>query len=365
MKKIIVPVIVAITIVLIWIAAAGHYKFNILQDDIYVKQESGNTVKYNDIIKVAASIIPISGVVNTIGWDYVEVENIIPAGVSPHGFDLSAQQMASVIESQKVFMIGLEHIDGFMDKVVREEQKVYLADGMELIELGEDQHQDEDHKEHKDEGHHDEYEHEHNEEHGHDDHHDEHSDEEHDEHDDHGHEGHNHHDHSSDAHVWMGKDNIIEIAQKVRDELTAIMPEQAEYFAANTEAFIAELETAFADFETQTAGKTPGEFIVFHDAYNYLLQSVGIDMDLKMSFSENVLHESGTAHLAELTEAVQEHGIKYIFSEPQFNTGNIEKFANDNNLIIWVLDPQGTNPEAGWYIENVKNNLAALAKIYE
>ena len=93
--------------------------------------------------------------------------------------------------------------------------------------------------------------------------------------------------------------------------------------------------------------------------------SIGMDMSTKVPFSESVLHDTSTAHLAELTEEVQKHGIKHIFSEPQFNNGNIEKFARENKLELGILDPHGKNPEAGGYIENLQSNLKALEKVYE
>jgi zinc transport system substrate-binding protein len=58
----------------------------------------------NEKVQVSSSIIPLSSVINAVGGEYVEVENIVPAGVSPHGFDLSAKQMASISESKIIFL---------------------------------------------------------------------------------------------------------------------------------------------------------------------------------------------------------------------------------------------------------------------
>lgn len=306
-------------------------------------------------VLVATSIVPISSLVHSIGGNFVEVENIVPAGVSPHGFDLSAKQMAEITKSEKVFMIGLEHIDGFLEKAVAQGKQIHLADGMELIEVKGHEHHDEHGEESHDE---DEHEDEHHDEH------DSHEDEHHDD-DTHEEEHHDEHNHSSDPHVWLGKDNIIEIAQDIRDELTKILPEQEQYFSENTQKFIAEIETLYSDFAAETKGKKPKEFIVFHDAYNYLMQSIGMDMNLKVPFSENVLHETGTAHLAELVQEIQLHGITHAFSEPQFSLGNLQKLANEYNLTIGTLDPLGQNSLAGWYLENLKSNLDNLSKIYE
>jgi len=251
MKKILFWILWALLCIVVWVVAAGIYKFNILEDDIYVQKESWNVVQYNDIIQVSSSILPISAVVNSIGWDYVEVENIVPAGVSPHWFDLSAKQMASISESEITFMIGLEHIDGFLEKAISEEKQVHLADSMELIKVewhdhdnhsDEGEHEEESHDEHgHDESHHEDDEHDH-EEHS-EDHHDE------DEHEEESHDDHDEHDHDRDPHVWLGKDNIITIANKIRDELSTLLPEQAVYFSENTESFIAEIEAIYTEFD--------------------------------------------------------------------------------------------------------------------
>ena len=189
---------------------------------------------------------------------------------------------------------------------------MYLADGIELLEAAAHSHEEEEEAMHEDEHHEEDH------------HDDEHTDE---------------HAHDKDPHVWLGKENVIQIAQKVTDELSVILPEQALYFSQNTDIFIAELEKIYADFATQTAGKTPREFIVFHDAYNYLMQSVGMDLDLKIPFSENVLQETGTAHRVELIEEIELHGVKHVFREPQFSDSNLQKFASEYSLQIGILDP--------------------------
>lgn len=287
--------------------------------------------------QISSSILPISSVINAIGGEYVEVTNIVPAGVSPHGFDMSAKAMAKLEDSEIVFLTGLEHIDGFLEKAASDKKQIHLADGMILLEAAAHDHGEHEEDEHAEE----------------DEHSDEHAEESHEE------------THTQDPHIWLGKENIVEIAGRVRDELTKILPEQTEYFATNTETFINDVEAAYGEFAQKVDGKTPKEFIVFHDAYNYLFASVDLDNNLKIPFSENVLHESGTAHMAELVDEIQLHNIKYIFREPQFSDTNLEKFKTQYNLTVGTLDPLGTDGSASGYITNLRNNLESLSNIYE
>lgn len=321
MKKTILWILGAIGFIILIIAAAWFYKFNILEDDIYIERESGVVVKANDIIEVSTSIIPISSIVNAIGWDYVYSYPIIPAGVSPHGFDLSAKDLVTVKQSDIVFLIGLDQIDGFLKKPLENKKYIELAQGIELLEASAHKH-------------------------------DEHEDKDEDE-------------HSVDAHVWLGKENIIMIAETIRDELSLILPEHADIFSENTEIFRTELEAIYATFIEENSDKTAKEFIVFHDAYNYLMESVWVNPDLKIPFSKNILHESGTAHIVELIEEIELHGLQNIFSEPQFSDWNLQSFAQQYNLTVSTLDPIGTDSSASGYLENLKTNLDNLGLIYE
>ena len=62
-------------------------------------------------IQVSASIVPLASIVNRVGGNYVDVQTIVPAGISPHGFDLSARKVAEMSDNQAIFMIGSEEID--------------------------------------------------------------------------------------------------------------------------------------------------------------------------------------------------------------------------------------------------------------
>jgi ABC-type Zn uptake system ZnuABC Zn-binding protein ZnuA len=121
----------------------------------------------------------------------------------------------------------------------------------------------------------------------------------------------------------------------------------------------------FDNFRVKHQWKQAGKFIVFHDAYNYLLESVWIENDFKIPFSRNILNAPSTAHIVKLIEEVKLHSIKYMFQEPQSSQGDFQKFAAVYNLKVAILDPIWVDDSAGWYIENLQINLNNLSKIYE
>jgi len=318
----------AFIITIIWVA--WFIKFNVSNDDIYVETNSWNVVKYNDIIKVETSIVPIASLTNYIGWDFVEVNSIVPAWVSPHGYDLKPEQMVDIAESDLVIYLDLEHIDGFLNKAINDKNTLIVSEWIELVEWTEHSHEDE--KWHEEE-----------------------ADEE------------NHEDeaHSVDPHIWTSSENAIIIAEKIKDKLSEISPKNREYFENNLNSLKIELESAKNDFLNTIKDKNQSEFIIFHDAYNYLFLDLNIDSSKKLIFQKAVLSDPNSSEMKELIDEIKLHWVKVAYKEPQLNDSNLQKLSNDYNLEVLVLDPLGSDSSKNGYIENFKNNLKSLEKIYE
>lgn len=290
-----------------------------------------STIVENKKIKIVSSINPITSIVNYIWWEEVESENIVPAWVSPHHFELTPQNLVALENAQIVFSIWLEHIDWFLDKN-ENKNKVKLSEWIELLEATEHNHEE----------HHDE-------------HHDEHKHEK---------EWHEEESHDKDPHIWLSEKNLKIISEKIANKLSETKPEKKEIFQKNKEKFDEEIKNIFENFRKENKGKNPNEFIVFHDAYNYLLQSLEIPENKKIVFNENISAEIDASHLKELLDEIKIHNIKIIFKEPQFSSKQIENLAQENNLKIFILDPIWSDSSKDWFIKNLENNLKNLKNIY-
>ena len=286
------------------------------------------TNKKSEKIQIAATIAPIASIVNYIWWDEVEAVSIIPAWVSPHHFDLTPQNLISLEKADYIFSIWLEHIDGFLEKT-SSSNILKLADWINLLEAEEHEHEDE--HEHEKEIH------------------------EHEEHKDW---------HDKDPHIWLGEKNLKIISEKIANKLAELKPEKKDFFNENKRKFDNEINKIFSDFKKEFATKNPNHFIVFHDAYNYLLQDLNISFDKKIVFSENFSGEIWANHLKELLDEIKEHNVKIIFKEPQFSSTQIENLAKENKITLLTLDPIWPDSSSNWFIENLKNNLESLKNIY-
>lgn len=338
--------------------------------------QTGNTTQQEKTVektKITTSILPVASIVKTIGWENVEVKNIVGAGQSPHGFELKSSHIVDLETASWVIVIGLDHIDGFLDKKLDTNKTLRLSEGMELLEMA--AHDHDEHEEHhddhhdeadedKDEHHHD-HEHEHHGEHEHEEHHDDHHDEADEDHDEHEHDEHEHGEHEQDPHIWNSPKNAKAIAKKITDYLSKIDTKNKATFEKNYSDFVANIDSNLSDFQKETSSKQQQYFIVFHDAHNYLLKDLGIDTNKKLVFRKSVLNEPNSNDMKELIDEIKEHNVTVAFIEPQFKSSNFEKLAKQYGITTYILDPHGTDETASWYIDNTKQNLESLKKIFK
>lgn len=354
-------------------------------------------------LQIITSIIPLASIANYIGWEYVEANALVPSWVSPHSFDLKANQMVDIEKSDLIVYLDLEHVDWFINKAIEKKNNVIaVKKGINLIESSE-QHNDE----HFEEEHSEEHE---NESFAHiceengwifieefnecewlseetcneaggefnecasacrnnpeaeictmqcvlvcsahkENNHEEHKNEE--------------ESHSLDPHIWGNTENAYIIGKTIVDAFVKIRPDKKEYFEENLESFKNELDVIKRDFEEKRKSKKQIDFIVFHDAYNYLFQELNIDQTKKHIFRSNMLNDPNSNEMKQLIDEIKNKWIKIAFKEPQLDASSLKKMAEEYGLEIYVLNPLGENVSKNGYIKNYKNNLESLEKIYE
>lgn len=278
-------------------------------------------------INIVSSIIPISSIINFVWWQEVEVKTIIPSWVSPHNFDLKSENLIDIENSDLIVSVWLEHIDWFLDKIIENKNNLKIAENIDLIESWLHDHEDENQEIEK---------------------HDKHEDE-----------------HDKDPHIWLWISNSKIIAEKIKNKLSEIKSEKKEIFQKNYEDFVKEIDILTWDFLSKNKEKKIWNFIVFHDAYNYLFLDLNISDDNKLVFKSNILSDQDLKEMKILYDKIDEKNIKIFFKEPQFSEKTLEKFVWGFDLKILNLDPLWKDETKNWYLENLKINLENLTYIYE
>ena len=161
-----------------------------------------------------------------------------------------------------------------------------------------------------------------------------------DEHDDHG------HDHGEfNMHIWLDPSNARRIVDVIADALTRLDPDRAGTYRGNAEVMRDRIAALESSLRNRLEPVRRHAFIVFHDAYQYFEFSFGLNG--KGAVSLDPARPPGAKRLAELRAALDEHDVRCMFTEPQFEPGLVRTVAEGTGIRTAALDPLGVDVEPG------------------
>lgn len=330
---------------------------------------------YADAPKVAVDIAPVHSLVARVMDGVGTPDLIVQPGASPHEYSLRPSDAAALQNADLVFWIGPDLTPWLTDTIETlapdaAVTELLEADGTIELEFREGalfeahDHDDDDHEDHEDEAHDD---HDDHDEEGHDDEdHEDHADEEadHDDHDDHDDEeaGHDEHDHGAhDPHAWLSPQNAMTWLNVIAGQLSAADPDNAGAYFANAAAGRTEIEALIGEVTATLDPVRDGQFVVFHDAYQYF--EADFDFPASGAISIGDASDPSPARIAEIQDRIAEQGIDCVLAEPQFNPGLVATVLDGTEAQTGILDPLGSDLEPGptLYPQLIRNLSTALA----
>lgn len=259
---------------------------------------------------VFVGIPPLEFVVERLAGEFVTVEVLLPPGASPHTYEPSPRQMATLDRAALYLQIGVPFEGPFLDKVKSVVDELRIVDcrrGIELVPVeGGEAH-------------------------------------------DHGHD-------FLDPHIWLDPARMQQVAANAALALKELLPERSTEIDRNLLA----LELALRETDRQVAevlarhhGRT---MVVFHPAYGYFARRYGLD--------QMAVEVEGKAPSARQLTAVVDrlgaHPLRAIFVQPQFSKTAAQRIADALGSDLVELDPL-----AGDYLANLERMADRIAASLE
>ncbi|MGC3995311.1 MAG: metal ABC transporter substrate-binding protein [Propionicimonas sp.] len=271
-------------------------------------------------VQVAVAFYPFQFIAERIGGDLVDVENLTAPGAEPHDLELTPQQVASLSTVDLVvYQSGFQPAVDTAVEQAKPARTVDTASFLTLLKASSDGAEDEDHDA--------------------DDH-------------DHG---------ADDPHTWLDPTNMVTVAEHVRDALTEARPADADAFAANTTALIADLTDLDATLKADLTGCRIQPFITSHAAFGYFAKRYGLTQIGINGVEPDV--EPSAARIAQVQQIAKDNGVTTIFFETLVSPVVAQSVAGDLGLKTAVLDPlegiTSASPGAD-YLEVMRANGSAL-----
>lgn len=253
--------------------------------------------------RVAAAFYPLVWAAESVGGDLVQVENLTAAGVEPHDFELSADQVGTLSEADLVVFLG----GGFqpaVEDVVSGLGDTRLLDVLEVPYEGEGPTQD--------------------------------------------------------PHVWLDPSMMATIVDEISVRLGKLVGSDAETFERNAAALHARLMALDGEFKAALADCESRDIVTSHAAFGYL--AARYDLNQVSISGIDPEAEPSPGRLAEVARFVRDHDVTTIFFEELVSPDVAETIAAETGARTDMLNPLESEPESGDYIDAMRENLAALTE---
>ncbi|MCL6284211.1 zinc ABC transporter substrate-binding protein [Ruegeria sp. 2012CJ41-6] len=291
-----------------------------------------------DVPNVAVDIAPVHSLVARVMDGVGTPDLIVPPGASPHEYNLRPSEAAALQEADLVFWLGEDLTpwmegavgtlaDGATVTALMESDGTVLLNFRESVVFEAHSHSNED----------------------------DHGDNNHDVHDDHGHGGH-------DPHAWLSPENANTWLTLIAAQLSSADPDNAGVYLANAAAAREEIDALSADVAVTLEPVRGGNFIVFHDAYQYFEDA--FDFPASGAISIGDASDPSPARIAEIRARIKSEGIDCVLAEPQFNQGIVDTILDGTEANTGMIDPLGSELEPGsaLYPQVIRNMAKTLAE---
>ncbi len=261
--------------------------------------------------RIVVTIAPLAGLVQELAGPEVEVTTLLPAGASPHGFELSPDDVRELAQADLIVAVGVG-LEPWLERRLRSAPQlagraVAFAD---LVGIEFDRAHD------------------------------------------HGEHAHDHGDHAHgpvDAHLWL--DPVL-VAQFVR----ALGPRVTDG-AERVEALAERVGQVDAEYRHRLEPFRGRAIVTHHAAFTRVAERYGLEIAEVLRRVDSA--EPTPAEIAAARRAIDERGARAIFVEPQFNSTAAERIAESAGVALGRLDPLGT----GDWFTMMRSNLDELVRV--
>ena len=256
-------------------------------------------------INVVASFFPIYEFAKQVGGDRVNIMTLIPAGVEPHDYEPTIQQLQEAENADVVFFNGL----GFEDSWIGRINNDNLVDTSSLLNLSQGSK-------------------------------------------------------TRNPHVWLDPVLAKAQVQQVENALIEIDPNNKLYYQNNAMNFTVELESLDSEIKNvlQTCNKK--DFVAFHDAFGYFANRYGLIQHSVQGISPE--GEVLPQRIEQTIRLADDLGLNVIYAEelvdPRFAEVIAQEIPNGKVLVLSPLEGiEKEEMDTGiGYLDKMEQNISNL-----
>ena len=279
---------------------------------------SGNSLEFpktsveDQKIVVLASFYPLYEFTKEVGKENVDVSLIVPAGIEPHDWEPSIQDLQQMQQADIIIINGVG-FENWLERIEKSNSNLVIIDsshGVNIIkEIDIDKHQDD-------------------------------------------------HDSSiGNPHIWLNP-NLAKIQVKnIANGLIELDPDNSQYYRDNSESYIKKLDALDSKIRNELSNCRK-DFVIFHNAFTYFAKEYGLNQHTITSTDP---HDEPTSKtLEQIINLAKEMKIQIIFTEEGVDKRTSEVIAKELGGKVLILSPLEISETNTSYIEKMESNLDNL-----
>lgn len=293
------------------------------------------TLRAGEKLRVVATTSIVADVVKNVGGELMDLTVLMPLGTDPHTFEPTPQDVVAIAEAHVVFVNGAG-LEVFLEPLLEsagtgEARVVPVSYGVELRKP-EGEPEDISFPSDLQSGGEAELQHEHSE---------------------------------FDPHTWFDPNNVMVWTQNIEQALSALDPDHAEVYAANADAYRAELQELDAWIQEQVAQvpEADRQLVTDHMAFTYFVHRYGFEQAGAVVPGYSTLAAPSAQDLAALEGAIRQLGVKAVFVGRTVNPGLAQRVARDTGIrLVFLYTGSLSEPggPADTYLSLMRYNVSAI-----
>lgn len=232
-------------------------------------------------LTISVSILPQQWFVDRIGGDRVKTQAMVGSGDDPHTFEPTPQQMTNLAASRIFFAIGVEFEEIWLSRFVAANPNLTVVDASAGIERIASL------------------------------------------------DAHGSAEEESDPHIWFSPSRMKQMARTMFESMAKANPENAEFFKANFDKLLVEIDELDAEVRAQLTDVARDHFMVVHPAWGY----VAADYGLRMLAVEVGGSEPPPETLAKIVELAKQYKITTLVIEKGSNVRLAESITAQAGIV--------------------------------
>lgn len=290
-------------------------------------------------IKIVTSFYPMYTLTkNIIGDDLlnddmseIEIVNLTSYQTGClHDYQLTTDDMKK-LEDASVLIINGGGMEGFIEEIIKSYPDLDVINASEGISML------------ASEGH------------SHEENHDHENEEEHD------HAGHNH---EYNAHVWLNMDHYIQQVKNVEEGLGRLYPSHTDVFKDNSKEYQERVRGLQDEFKTALEKYKNIPLIIFHDAFVYLADELGLNIVHVVDIDEDSVTSLNARQVSDIINIVKQDDVRIILSEEQYSDSVAKTIADETKAEVYVVDTIVTgDDDKDAYFYGMRKNLEILKEV--